>query len=204
MDASITLRLNKYKSQIEELKASHNGLQHQYNVLKEKYEKSKDENKYLKEKLEIKDLCSDNLLRNEILENIKKNQSRLPNGHRFSDNIFYLSQLIHNISPKCYEILQDILILPSISQLTDFYSSENKFLMECIQKLVNIPILIEKYKEINNFNESIDCILSIDAASLDRPYKNSLSYVFVFYLQPFDSKYKCLPLHIFPKKKWIC
>lgn len=97
MDASITLRLNKYKSQIEEMKASYNGLQHQYNMLKEKYEKSKDENKYLKEKLEIKDLCSDYLLRNEILENIKKNQSRLPNGHRFSDNIFYLSQLIQNV-----------------------------------------------------------------------------------------------------------
>ncbi|KAK8892030.1 Transposase protein [Tritrichomonas musculus] len=200
MDPSITLQLNKYKSQLEDLKASYNGLQHQYEMLKAKFEKSKDENKCLKEKLEIKDLCSDNLLRNEILKNINKNQNRLPNGHRFSENIFFLSQLIHNISPKCYEILHDILILPSISQLTDFYSSDNNFLMECIQKLENIPILIEKYKEINNFDEPINCILSIDAAGLDRPYKNSLSYVFVFYLQPFDSKYKCLPLHVFPKK----
>lgn len=71
MDPSITLQLNKYKSQLEDLKASYNGLQHQYEMLKAKFEKSKDENKCLKEKLEIKDLCSDNLLRNEILKKYK-------------------------------------------------------------------------------------------------------------------------------------
>lgn len=38
-----------------------------------------------------------------------------------------------------------------------------------------------------------EAVLSIGATSLDRPFKNSFSYVFVFYLQPLD-----------PDLKWIC
>ena len=111
------LLINKLDAEIKDLKKTLNGKQHQYDMLKEKYDNLIKENKELKEKLNGYEIPSDNLPRNVIIDNIFKNQNREPNGHRFSVEMFSFSQLIHNISPKCYELLQNILILPSQAQL---------------------------------------------------------------------------------------
>lgn len=60
-------------------------------------------------------------------------------------------------------------------------------------------MLIEKFREMYQITEPIEAVLSIDAASLDRPYQSKFSYVFVFHLQPLNPAFKCIPLHIFPK-----
>ena len=55
-----------------------------------------------------------------------------------------------------------------------------------IQFIKTNPLLIEKCREMYHITAPIDCILSIDAASFDRPYQNKYSYAFVFHLQPMN------------------
>lgn len=139
------------------------------------------------------------LIRNELISNIKKNQGVEKHGHRFSEKIYYFAKLLHNMSPKTYDLLKDILIFPSISMLNEYFSENDKSLIEYIQDIEYIPDLIQQYKEMYGIDGPIESILSIDAASLDRPFKKAFSYVFVFYLQPLHPDLKCIPLYIFPK-----
>lgn len=195
------LQINKDSSALKSLKESHAGLQLQYDELKEKYEQLSQEKKILEEKIKNyeMEIKTENTLRYEIIEKLRKNHTREPHGHRFTENIYKFSQLIYNISPKCYEIIKDILIFPSLSQLSEFYSEDTHFYTECIQNIDAIPLLIEKYREIYQITDQIECVLSIDAASLDRPYQSKFSYAFVFHLQPLNPDLKCIPLHIYPK-----
>ena len=60
------------------------------------------------------------------------------------------------------------------------------------------------YKQIYYIKDNFECVLSVAAASLDRPNKHAHSHVFVLYLQPLKCAYKCFPLHIYSKINGNC
>ena len=68
----------------------------------------------------------------------------------------------------------------------------------------SIPQLIEIYKEIYQVPENFECILSVDAASLNRANKHSHSHVFVLYLQPLNPQFKCFSIHVYSKSNGKC
>lgn len=100
--------------------------------------------------------------------------------------------------------MREIYILPTIDSLNKRYLDEEKRLRKLIKDINSIPILIDMYKNIYNIESEIESIISIDAASLDRPNKHSHSHVFVIYLQPLNPKYKCFPIHIHSKVNGNC
>lgn len=108
--------------------------------------------------------------------------------------------MIQNCSLKGYELAREVLYLPSTSCLDECFANENKFYRESIQNIETVQRLIQNYKSIFKIDEPLDCILSVDAASLDRPNKYSHSFVFAFNVQPIDYNYKCFPIHILSKK----
>lgn len=73
-----------------------------------------------------------------------------------------------------------------------------------MKNIDSIPTLINMYKQIYDIKDNFECVLSVDAASLDRPNKHSHSHVFVLYLQPLKCAYKCFPLHIYSKINGNC
>lgn len=101
---------------------------------------------------------------------------------------------------KYYIKHRDVLYLPGTTSLYTYFKEENKLFLESIQDIENIPFIIEKFFQIYNPTETVECVLSIDACSYDRPFKKTLTNVFVFYLQPINPNYKCIPLHLLPKK----
>lgn len=204
MSRAKNLENNSNSCKLQKLQWSYYGLQGKYKQLQEKY------NKLLKEKNDHDDISkflaktntSDPLdtLRRDIVSNIIENDVKNPNGYRHNDNIYDFSRMMQNSNLKSYEILRQIIYLPSISSLDTRFSYDNNLLKESIQNLESIHSLLSNYCQIFDINDPLDCILAIDAASLDRPNKLSHSYVFTFYLQPIDHNYKCIPIHIHSKK----
>lgn len=134
------------------------------------------------------------------MKSFEENKNQAPNNYNYSQEIYDISHLLHNICPKSYEILRKIFILPSEKSISEKYNDEEKNLIENIQDINNINQIIGKYRQFYNCDEEFECILSIDAAGLDRPNKMSKSFVFLFYLQPLNPLLKCIPIHIFPKE----
>lgn len=113
-----------------------------------------------------------------------KNKTREPRGWRYTSKMYDFRKLIQNISSKCYEIVREVYILPTIDSLDQKFSDEEKHLRKLLKHVESIPQLIEIYKEIYQVPGNFEYILSVDAASLDRPNEHSHSHVFVLYLQP--------------------
>lgn len=203
MDRAKNMQNNANAGRLKELEWSYYGLKGKYNQLQEKYNKllleKKKENKirnFLKNTNSNDPL---NVLRRDIVFNIIENDPKEINGHRHNDNIYDFSRMMQNCNLKSYEILRQIIYLPSVSCLDTHFTYDNNLLQDSIQNIESIHNLLFNYIRIFDITEPLTCILSIDAASLDRPNKISNTYVFTFYLQPLNQKYKCLPIHVLSK-----
>ena len=88
--------------------------------------------------------------------------------------------MMQNCNLKGYEILRQIIYLPSVSCLDTNFKYDNNLLRESIQNLDSIHSLLSIYIQIYDIKKPLDCILAIDVASLDRLNKLSHSYVFTY------------------------
>ena len=156
------------------------------------------------ENAEPKDESPKEALRSELIKKYLKNKGRKPRGWRYSSNIYDFCKILQNISSKCYEIMREVYILPTIDSLDKRYSEEEKHYRKLLKHFESIPSLISIYKEIYNIKDDLECILSVDAASLDRPNKKSHTHVFILYFQPLNYKYKCFPIHVYSKENGNC
>lgn len=195
----LNLQLGQTKKKINHLSCQYSGLQGKYKQEKQKYDLfiSNIEEKAPKIEVqeEINNANINQYLNAEFLKSFEENKTQLPNHYSFSQEIYDISHLLHNISPKSYNILRKIFMLPSVKSIDEKYDLfEKELLVENIQKI------IEKYRQFYNITDVFECVLSIDAAGLDRPNKKSKSYVFLFYIQPLNPLLKCIPVHIFPKE----
>ena len=200
----LNLQLGQQKKKTDLLSSKYFGLQGKYQQEKQKYDNFISNIEEKAQKIEVKEeINNQNInqrLNAALLKSFDENKKQYPNNYSYSQEVYDVSHLLHNICPKSYEILRKIFILPSEKSISDKYDEEENELLEGIQKVENMPRIIEKYRQFYNLNEVFECILSIDAAGLDRPNKKSKSYVFLFDLQPLNPLLKCIPIHIYAKE----
>lgn len=200
---SYQVQLNNLNSKLEKLDIKYNGLKCKYDQELIKYKKFYDKYKYA-ENAEPKDQSPKEILRSELIKRYLKNKCREPRGWRYTPNIYDFCKILQNICSKSYETLREVFILPTIDSLDKMYSRDEKHIRKLLKNIDSIPELINLYKQIYEITDNLDCVLSIDAASLNRPNKHSHTFVFVLYLQPLNSKFKCFPLHIYSKSSGNC
>ncbi|OHT00852.1 hypothetical protein TRFO_32366 [Tritrichomonas foetus] len=129
-----------------------------------------------------------------MLENEKKSSYK----RKYSEETLSFSKILRDTSPKCYNILRQVLKFPSAQTIEKYFGNEHQFFKSVLINYQLIPAIMEKYKEVFHISQELNAVLSVDAAGLDRP-DNGNTYVFVFYLQPLNYEYKCIPLYLFPK-----
>ena len=198
---SLVLQLNVEKHKNKTLLQEKTGLQNKYNQLKENNSQMQksflevEENAKVEEKICIAKTFSDI-----VLDNIEENRGKCSNLYRYTDEVYEFSKLLSNINAKCYEMLREVIILPSINQIDRHFNNFENNLKENIQNIDKVANVVNEYKSIYNIQDTIDCIISIDAASLDRPNYKGHAYIFAFYVQPLLPAYKCFPVYLHSNK----
>lgn len=104
-------------------------------------------------------------------------------------------------SEKLYELLYQSLFLPHPSKVETHFS---KIISNTKQQLIdknNIEKNVLDYRAKNNLEDhEIDICLAIDACSFDKLHNKTKKYAFVFYIQPTNPAFKCLPIYFHPEK----
>lgn len=131
-----------------------------------------------------------------------------PQGRRWSPSVALFSFLIRSLGSKCYDHLRRIVCMPSKSTLLAKFGSLQ-------QKWGDVLIDLERSSEICDLfcalfqieaGQSVEAVLGIDAMAIE-PTKHKeggvdagCNNVFLFYLMPLRTEYKCLPLHLMTRK----
>lgn len=200
---SLRLQLSNLELKFEKVVIKYQGLENKYNQELEKYKKFYEKYKNY-ENIEPLDQSPKEVLRSELIKKYLKNKSKKYQGWRYTRNIYDFCKILQNLSSKCYELMREVYILPTIDSLDKHFGDEEKHIRKLLKDVSSIPKLIDIYKKLYNVPDNLECIVSIDAASLDRPNKKGHSFVFILYLQPIDPKFKCFPIHIHSKCNGRC
>lgn len=163
-------------------------------IKREESEKNKKSSNSSKEEV----LHYDNDIQKMFIESLLDNLKYPPNNRSYTNEILDICFALYSMSQKNYEILTQVLDIPSISTLKSYFShiiSEEK---ENLLKIENCSNIISNYRKTNILKGQFDIILGVDACSFDRLSTEGKKYCFCFYCQPLNPYLKCFPLHIVP------
>lgn len=210
--------LNKEKTKNEKLEQLNRGLRLKYKQIKEqkdelskqiKEQKDESTKQIIEKKInpvttQVNTSDATSELRSIVLNSILDNLDESPNRYRYPDQVYEFSKVLSNLCTKCYETSRNVLIFPNNIMINDHFEEDEKKLIKEIQDVNKTDVIIIRYKNIYKIEDDLDCILAVDAASLDRPNKKSDSYMFVFYVQPINRNYKCFPIFMQSNRNSNC
>lgn len=163
--------------------------------ISQKREKNENENK---DEEENDKHIETSFIKQIFIETIIDNLCEKPNNHEFPFEFVCYCYCLYSMCPNSYFLLREVLDLPCETTLKNYFSQDiknNKLRLTDFSKTAEI---IYNYRYSNNIIQKFDAILGVDAASFDRKNGEGDKFMFLFFLQPIDPEYKCLPLFIYP------
>ena len=100
-----------------------------------------------------------------ILEDIHKNLSKSPSGHRYSNETYSLSLLLQKSSPTAYDTVAPRLLLPSRQSIYKKYNAQINDIQQKLLNIENVLIIVKEYRQLIHLPSLIhlNCILAVDA-----------------------------------------
>lgn len=161
-------------------------------VISQEIPKMPSENEIIMQSPSLTNIFIDNMLENSKIDTDGE-------GNRYREEVYDIANMVRSNSLKIYEMIKDIFCFPSEKSLDTKFSKSTNDTISFITDINLINEIINQYrKNICNENDVIPAILGVDACSFDRLFHKNKKYAFVFYLQPVNPAYPCLPLHITP------
>ena len=141
------------------------------------------------------------ILRKIFIDNWKHNENENPHSYSFTKETYELAHLMKSYSEKLYELIYKSFYLPHPTSVEEYFSKPLKDKKEELIDISNIARNIQNYRNKNNLlDKQEEVCLSIDACSFDRLSNKCKKYAFVYYLQPLNPVYKCVPIYFHPEK----
>ena len=136
----------------------------------------------------------------EIIDELVKNDPLPKQSYKFSPKTYELAFVLYTYSLSCYEILRNIIPLPSEVSIRSKFSEAVKRKQENLLNLDQIKLIYGQIRSSYEIEETKDVVSSIafDAAAADPKHTNT-NNIFVYNLQPLDQRLDSHIIHITPK-----
>jgi hypothetical protein len=133
--------------------------------------------------------------------------ARLPGCQRsYSEALKKAAFALHTLSPKCYRLLREFLLFPSVSTIDERFQPEKKVIRKCLkgQDMTKVSELLRDYRIRYSVPEDLKlyCTLAFDATSASQTgikVKNKFSEnSFAFMMLPLSHIWPDLLIHSIP------
>ena len=136
----------------------------------------------------------------EIIEELVRNDPLPKQAYKFSPKTYEIAFVLYTYSPSCYEILRNIIPLPSEVSVRGKFSEAIKRKQDNLLNLDQVKLIYDQIRSSYEIDETQEVVSSIafDAASADPKHTNT-NNIFVYNLQPLNQSLDSHVIHISPK-----